>query len=175
MELDGWSRGFQPESPEDPSFSQQLASPSNETSPLSPSPPAPKTSGYSDDSAYDSDSDPSLAQNELLDQFQSFCLTPNPRRYFGKSSGVSLVRSAVSAKSKASNGESPRVDTELRVQRRKDLWGLRPVSIPFFLFRIFLTVIKPSGNAIVCSPPSEPMTSLNQNSLPACSRFTSRT
>jgi hypothetical protein len=140
MELDGWSRGFQTESPEDPSFSQQLAGPSNETSPLSPSLPAPKSSGsYSDDSAYDSDSDPSLAQSELLDQFKSFCLTPNPRRYFGKSSGVSLVRSAVSAKSKASNGESPRVDTELRVQRRKDLWGLRPVSIPFFLFRIFLT------------------------------------
>ena len=140
MELDGWARSFQPESPEDPPFSQMVAGPSHETSPLNPSFPAPKTSGsYSDDSAYDSDSDPSLAQNEFLDQFRNLCVTHNPRRYFGKSSGVSLVRSAVSAKSKASNGESPRVDTEFRVQRRKDLWDLRPVSISFSLFRNFLT------------------------------------
>ena len=130
MELDGWARSFQPESPQDPSVSQKVAGPSNETSPLNPSLPAPKTSGsYSDDSAYDSDSDTSLAHNELLDQFSGLCVTHNPQRYFGKSSGVSLLRSAMSAKSKASNGESPRVDTELRAQRRKALWDLRPVSI----------------------------------------------
>jgi len=132
MELDGWSRSFQPESPEDPSFSQNVAGPSNETSPSNLSLPTPKTSGsYSDDSAYDSDSDPSPAQNEFLDQFKSLCVAPNHRRYFGKSSGVSLVRSAISAKSKASNGDSPRVDTAFRFQRRKDLWDLRPVCISF--------------------------------------------
>jgi hypothetical protein len=131
MELDGWARSFQPESPEDPSFSQKVAGPSNETSPSNPSLPTPKTSGsYSDDSAYDSDSDPSP---EFLDQFKTLCVTPNYIRYFGKSSGMSLVRSAISAKSKASSGESPRVDTEFqfRVQRRKDLWDLRPVRISF--------------------------------------------
>jgi hypothetical protein len=133
MELDGWARSFQPESPEDPSFSHKVAGPSNETSPSNPSLPTPKTSGgYSDDSAYDSDSDPP-PQNEFLDQFKNLCVSPNHRRYFGKSSGVSLVRSAISAKSKASSGESPRVDTEShsRVQRSKDLWDLRPVRISF--------------------------------------------
>jgi hypothetical protein len=133
MELDGWARSFQPESSEDPSVSQKVAGPSNATSPSNPSLPTPKTSGsYSDDSAYDSDSDPSPTQHEFLDQFKDLCVAPNHRRYFGKSSGVSLVRSAISAKTKASNGESPGADTEFRVkERRKDLWDLRPVSISF--------------------------------------------
>src|SRR6266851_5157210 len=137
MELDGWARSFRPESPEDQSFSQKVADSSKDISPLQPSLPTPKIPGsYSDDdSAYDSDSDTSFAQNEILDPFRKLCITPNSNspRYFGKSSGVSLLRSAISAKSKASIGDSPRMDPEARAQRRNDFWNLRPVRIPFLI------------------------------------------
>lgn len=130
MELDGWARSFQPESPEDQSFPQKSADSSKDTSPLPPSLPTPKIPGsYSDDSSYDSDSDTSFAQNELLDPFRKLCITPNSNspRYFGKSSGVSLLRSAISAKSRASIGDSPRLNPEAHAQRRNDFWNLRPV------------------------------------------------
>ncbi|KAH9957115.1 fungal-specific transcription factor domain-containing protein, partial [Russula dissimulans] len=127
MELDSWARNFQPESPASQASTQKLAGSSRDTSPFQLSIPNPKTPGsYSDDSAYDSNSDTSLEQNEVLQQLRKFCITPNPRRYFGKSSGISLLHSAMSAKSKAAPRESPGVDPETRVQRRHDFWNVRP-------------------------------------------------
>ncbi|KAI9511919.1 fungal-specific transcription factor domain-containing protein [Russula earlei] len=126
MELDGWARSFQPESPESQA-SPKVAPSSKDSSPLQPHLPSPKTpGGYSDDSAYDSDTDTSGEQDDVVHHLRKLCLTPNPRRYFGKSSGVSLLRSVMSAKSKATNAESPGVDPETRIHRRHDFWNLRP-------------------------------------------------
>ena len=128
MELDGWARNFQPESPGDPSSPQRNASSSKDTSPLHPSLPTPKVPGsHNDDSEDGSDTD--TTKSDLTLRLQTLCITPNFRRYFGKSSGISFVSSAMSAKSKASNGESPGIDPEWRPQRRYDFWHIRPVSL----------------------------------------------
>lgn len=124
MELDSWARNFQPESPGDPSSPQKAI---NDASPLHPSLPTPQMPGsHNDDSEDGSDTDPT--KSELTTRLQKLCISPNSRRYFGKSSGIYFISSAMSAKSKASNGESPGIDPEWRPQRRYDFWHIRPVS-----------------------------------------------
>ena len=126
MELDGWARSFQPDPTGD--------SP-RDTSPLHTSPTTHKEPrSHSDDSEDSSGTD--TVNSDIRNRLQMFGITRNARRYFGKSSGLSLLRSALSAKSKASNGGSPGVDPERRLQRRHDFWHMRPVcfrlSIIFF-------------------------------------------
>ncbi|KAI0248861.1 hypothetical protein BJV78DRAFT_1363240 [Lactifluus subvellereus] len=126
MELDGWARSFQPESTEDRSLSQQNTSSSKGSSPLRSSLPVSKTPGSdSDDSTCDSDADPTLLQ-DLHDHIKRLSLRPTPRRYFGESSGISLLRTAMTAKSKASSGESPAVHPEKRSVHRDEFWRLHP-------------------------------------------------
>ena len=155
MELEGWARNFQPQTSEDQSASQKVAGSSKDTSPLRPSLRIPNTSGSygSDDSAPESESDMPV-KNEFLAGFDSLCITPNFPRYFGKSSSITLLRSAMSAKTKASNGESP------RIQRRPEFWSLSPVSDQFLVVHFFL--IDLSGNLTVCGLSSENITSLSQ-------------
>lgn len=117
MELDGWARSFQPDPTRD---SPKDASPSH------PSFPSPKEPGDHSDESEDS-SGTDTVNSDLQNRLQMFGITRNARRYFGKSSGVSLLRSAMSAKSKVSNGDSPGVDPERRLQRRHDFWHMRPV------------------------------------------------
>ena len=130
MELDGWARSFQP----DPTGDSPKDVP-----PLDPSLPAHNEPGsHSDDSEDSSGTD--AVNGDLRNQFQMLGITRNARRYFGKSSGISLLRSALSAKSKASNGGSPGIDSERRLQRRHDFWHLRPVCFRLsiiFLFALF--------------------------------------
>jgi len=126
MELDGWARGFQPDPTGD--------SP-NDASPLQPLLTMHKEPGsHSDDSEDSSGTD--TVNSDIRNRLQLLGITQNARRYFGKSSGISLLRSALSAKSKASNGGSPGVDPERRLQRRHAFWHMRPVcfrlSIIFF-------------------------------------------
>lgn len=117
MELDGWARSFQPEPTGDSS---------KNTSPLHPPLPMQKESGsYSDESEDSSGTD--TVNGDIRNRLQMLGITRNARRYFGKSSGISLLRSALSAKSKVSNGDSPGIDPERRLQRRHDFWHIRPV------------------------------------------------
>jgi hypothetical protein len=117
MELDGWARSFQPEPTDDSS---------TDASPLHPSLPTHKEPGsYSDDSEDSSGTD--TVNGDIRNRLQMLSITRNARRYFGKSSGISLLRSALSAKSKVSNGGSPGIDSERRLQRRHDFWHMRPV------------------------------------------------
>lgn len=133
MELDGWARGFQPDLSEDQSASQKTAGSSKNTSPLHPSLATPETPSVetpeSHDDDFESDSDPetSLIQSGFLYHLRNLSISPNARRYFGKSSSLSLLRSAMSVKSKASDG----VDLGRRTQRRDDFWKPRPVSCRF--------------------------------------------
>jgi hypothetical protein len=152
MELEGWARSFQPQTPEDQLASHNVASSSNDASPL---PPSLGTSDSPVSRSRDSvESDSGMcANNEVLPSFRTLCISPP--RYFGKSSGMSLVRSAMSAKPKASDGESP------RKQPRPEFWNL-PVSNRFVVVRISL--IDLSRKLTVCGLPSENITSLNQNS-----------
>ena len=113
MELDSWTRSFQPgptsDSPKD-------------ASPLHPPPKEPGSHG--DDSEDGSDTNIEDGVRNIL---QKLTITPNTRRYFGKSSGVTLMRSALSAKSKISSDGPQGVDPERCLQRRDDFWNLRPV------------------------------------------------
>jgi hypothetical protein len=121
MELDAWARGFQPEqaTTEEQSLIAEGASPSVGRA---PSLPAPETPGsYSDDSEPD-------ATDDLLWSLRRLCIRPNPRRYFGKSSGISLLRTAMTVKPKASGGESMGLEPETHAQRRDEFWRLHPVS-----------------------------------------------
>ena len=153
MELEGWARSFQPQTPEDQSASHKVAGSSKDASPLHSSLRIPNSPGnHSDDSADESDLD-MRANNEFLAGFGTLCITPGSPRYFGKSSGITLLRSIMSTK--APNGESP------RMQRRPEFWNL-PVSDQFVVVRIFL--IDLSLNVTVCGLSSENITSLNQNS-----------
>jgi hypothetical protein len=117
MELDCWARSFQPDPTGDSS---------KDDSPLHPSLSTDKEPGsHSDDSEDSSGTD--TVNDDLRNRLQMLSITRNARRYFGKSSGISLLRSALSAKSKASNGGSPGIDPERRLQRRHDFWHVRPV------------------------------------------------
>jgi hypothetical protein len=140
MELDGWARGFQTESPGDQSPSyQQVAGSSKDASPLHPSLPTHNVPGsYCGESEDSSDSD--TAKGDLQHRLQMLSITPNSRRYFGKSSGLNLVQSALSAKAKASSGESPIIEPKRRLQRRDDFWNMRPVGLRLLivLFSHFL-------------------------------------
>jgi hypothetical protein len=125
MELDGWARSFQPES---------TGNPSKDTpSFLHPSLPTPREPGSHSDDSEDS-SDTHTANRELIDRLSMLSITPNYQRYFGKSSGITLLRSALSAKSKVSDGYSPGIDPERRVQRRPDFWHMRPVCFWLVIF-----------------------------------------
>ena len=117
MELDDWARSFQP----DPSGDS-----SKDPSPLHPPLSTDKEPGsHSDDSEDSSGTD--TVSGDLRNRLQMLGITRSSRRYFGKSSGISLLRSALSAKSKASNGGSPGIDSERLLQRRHDFWHVRPV------------------------------------------------
>lgn len=117
MELDGWARSFQPEATSDSS---------KDASTLHSSLPTPKEpGGHSDDSEDSSDTD--TVNGDLRNRLQMLGFTRNSRIYFGKSSGVSLLRSALSAKSKVSNSGSPGINHEGVLQRRHDFWHIRPV------------------------------------------------
>jgi len=130
MELDGWTRSFQPDPTGDSS---------KDASPLDSSLPAHKEPGSRSDDSEDS-SGTDAVNGDLRNHLQMLGITRNARRYFGKSSGISLLRSALSAKSKASNGDSPGIDSERRLQRRHDFWHVRPVCFDSQLssFRIVL-------------------------------------
>jgi hypothetical protein len=128
MELDGWVRSFQPESTttEEPSLIADSASPSIDESSSYPSPPAPEESeSYSEDS----EADAKDGSDELLGSLRRLCIKPSPRRYFGKSSGIELLRAAITIKSKSSNGESTGLEPETHTQRRPEFWRLHPVSL----------------------------------------------
>jgi len=134
MELDGWVRNFQPKNTttEDQSPIASSASPSVDDPASYPSPPAPEVSeSYSDDS----EADAKYGTDDLLSSLRMLCIRPNPRRYFGKSSGISLLRTAMTVKSNASGGESTGVKHETHTQRRHEFWYLHPVSFyqPFSL------------------------------------------
>jgi len=152
MELEGWARSFQPQTPEDQSASHKVASPSKDASPLHSSLGIPDSPGSRSRDEAESDSG-MRANNEVLANFGTLCIS-SPR-YFGNSSGMSLLRSAMSAKTKASDGESP------RKQRRPEFWNL-PVSNQFVVVRIFL--IDLSRKVTLCGLSSENITSLSQNS-----------
>lgn len=116
MELDGWARSFQPDPTDD----------SSNASPLHSSLSTDKEPGsHSDDSEDSSGTD--TVNGDLRNRLQMLGITRNAQRYSGKSSGISLLRSALSAKSKASDGGSPGIDPERRLQRRHDFWHVRPV------------------------------------------------
>jgi hypothetical protein len=115
MELDGWARSFQPEPTGD----------SSSSSPLHPSLPTEEPGSHSDDSEDSSGTD--TVNGDIRNRLQMLSITRNARRYFGKSSGISLLRSALSAKSKVGNGGSPGIDPERHLQRRHDFWHIRPV------------------------------------------------
>ncbi|KAH9033206.1 fungal-specific transcription factor domain-containing protein [Lactarius deliciosus] len=127
MELDGWARGFHPENV---STEEQSPIANNTNDPPSyPSLPAPETSeSYSDDS----EAEAKYGPDDLLNSLRGLCIKPNPRRYFGKSSGVSLMRTAMTVKSKASSGESTGVEPEIHTQRRHEFWYLHPWELGRF-------------------------------------------
>jgi hypothetical protein len=117
MELDGWARSFQ---------SDPTGDSPKDASPLHPPSTRHKEPGsHSDDSEDSSGTD--AVNSDLRNRLQMLGITRSARRYFGKSSGVSLLRSALAAKSKDSNAGSPGVDPERRPQRRHDFWHMRPV------------------------------------------------
>ena len=124
MELDGWARNFQPEqtTTEDQSHIANHASPPVDEFPSTPAPDEPE--GDSEDS----EADVKDATDQLLGSLRGLCIRPGSRRYFGKSSGISLLRTAITIKSKAANGESPGAEPETQTQRRHDFWCLHPVS-----------------------------------------------
>ncbi|KAH9055007.1 fungal-specific transcription factor domain-containing protein [Lactarius vividus] len=127
MELDGWARGFHPENV---TTEEQSPIANNADDPSSyPSLPAPETSeSYSDDS----EADAKYGTDDLLNSLRRLCIRPNPRRYFGKSSGISLMRTAMTVKSKASTGESTGVESGIHTQRRHEFWYLHPWELSRF-------------------------------------------
>lgn len=148
MELDGWVRSFQPEqtTAEEQSYIANSASPPAAESPSYTSLPAPEESeGYSEDS----EADAKDGADDLLGSLRGLCIRPNPRRYFGKSSGISLLRTAITIKSKTSNEEST-VEPDIHTQRRHDFWCLHPVSFhELFSPHVHLIQLNPlslSGN-----------------------------
>jgi hypothetical protein len=152
MELEGWARNFQPQTPEDHSASHKVAGSSKDTSPLPSSLGIPDSPRSRSRDSVESDSG-SRANTEVLPSFGM--LSISSPRYFGKSSGMTLLRSAMSAKTNASDGESP------RRHRRPEFWNL-PVRNQFIVLRIFL--IDLSRKVTVCGLSSENITSLSQNS-----------
>ena len=126
MELDAWARSFQPENTttEEQSPIANSASSSIDDSASYTSPPAPEES-----ESYSEDSEPETkdAADELLGSLRTLCIKPSPRRYFGKSSGVELLRTAINIKSQSSNGESTGL-AETQTLRRPEFWRLHPVS-----------------------------------------------
>ncbi|KAI9439638.1 fungal-specific transcription factor domain-containing protein, partial [Lactarius indigo] len=124
MELDRWSRGFQP-GDETTEGQSPVANSANDASL-----PTPETfEGYSDDS----EADAKYGTDHLLNSLRRLCIRPNPRRYFGKSSGISLMRTAMTVKSEASSsGEPTGIDPEIRQQRRHEFWYLHPWELGRF-------------------------------------------
>jgi hypothetical protein len=121
MELDGWARSFQPERATTEERSLMAEGSVDNT----PSLPALETPGsYSDDS----EADAKYGSDDLLWSLRRLCIRPNPRRYFGKSSGISLLRTAMTVKPKASGGEFMGLEPEIHAQRRHEFWCLHPVS-----------------------------------------------
>ncbi|KAF8268483.1 fungal-specific transcription factor domain-containing protein [Lactarius quietus] len=122
MELDGWARGFQPDNTTAEEQSSIANSPSVDDSTSYPSPaPPPEAESNSEDS----EADVKESTDDLLGSLRQLCLQPSPRRYFGKSSGIDLLRTAITIKSKSTNGESSGVEPEY-MQRRNDFWNLHP-------------------------------------------------
>ncbi|KAH9025469.1 fungal-specific transcription factor domain-containing protein [Lactarius pseudohatsudake] len=127
MELDGWARGFHPENVSTEEQSP-IANNAND-SPSYSSLPAPETSeSYSDDS----EADAKYVADDLLNSLRGLCIRPNPRRYFGKSSGISLMHTAMTIKSKASSGESTGAEPGIHTQRRHEFWYLHPWELGRF-------------------------------------------
>ncbi len=127
MELDGWSRGFQSETStvkEEQSPRAKSASPPVQDSPH----PFLGALDLSESCTDDSDADVKYGTQDLLHSLSRLSVKPNPRRYFGKSSGISLMRTAMSVKSKAASAESPGAEVGRNTQRRKEFWYLHPVS-----------------------------------------------
>lgn len=124
MELDGWARNFQPENAttEERSLISEGSGPSVDNIPSYPPLPAAETSeSYSDYCEADD-------KDELLLSMRRLCIRPNSRRYYGKSSGLSLIRAAMTIKPKPPGGEFMGLEPEVHVQRRHEFWCLQPVS-----------------------------------------------
>lgn len=121
MDLDGWARSFQPENATTEEQSPS-ASPSVDDTPSYPFLPVPETSeNNSDESEVDSTDD-------IHSGLRRLSIHPNPRRYFGKSSGISLLRRAMTVKPKAPSEESTGFEPKVRPLRRHEFWSLHPVS-----------------------------------------------
>ncbi|KAN0130569.1 Fungal specific transcription factor domain containing protein [Lactarius tabidus] len=131
MELDGWVRSFQPENTttEEPSLIADSGSPSIDESSSYPSPPAPEESeSYSEDS----EADAKNGSDELSGSLRKLSIKPSPRRYFGKSSGINLLRTAMTIKSQSSNGEPTGFEPETQTLRRPEFWRLHPWELSRF-------------------------------------------
>ncbi|KAI0260431.1 fungal-specific transcription factor domain-containing protein [Gloeopeniophorella convolvens] len=127
MDFEGWARNFQTESTEDHQPQQENGSSSTDPPRGPPTMRPPRPSGsYSDDSAYDSDNDPSALQPELAEYLKMACHDSNRPRYFGKSSGITLLRTAMNAKSKASGQGQNTNHREAQFQRRPEFWCRHP-------------------------------------------------
>ncbi|KAI0260429.1 fungal-specific transcription factor domain-containing protein [Gloeopeniophorella convolvens] len=73
------------------------------------------------------DSDGSLPlDSELVTQLRSLSVNPNQRTYFGKSSGATLLRSAMDAKSVAVGSGHWSHDPTAKCQGRPEFWQLHP-------------------------------------------------
>lgn len=164
MELDGWVRSFQPEhtTTEEPSLIVDSASPSIDESSSYPSPPAPEES---ESNSEDSEADVKADSDELLGSLRGLCIKPSPRRYFGKSSGIELLRTAINVKQKSSNGESTGLEPETQTRRRPDFWSLRSVSLHKLFSSHHVHLIEQSlflsGNSTGSHPLGDILISLN--------------
>jgi hypothetical protein len=80
---------------------------------------------------YSSDED-DLAQKKLTDRIKQLAIDPAQQRFFGKSSGVTLIRTAIDLK-KEITGNDHNVKIPHLASKRPEFWNLRSVSLIFFL------------------------------------------
>ncbi|KAI0052327.1 hypothetical protein FA95DRAFT_1553663 [Auriscalpium vulgare] len=138
IDLEGWSRSFRPADAavdDGGEHSKKESSNSSSSDDLAlPTLPPIKSLGRHQMTAFgdplddDSDDDDyNISQAALVRSLRQICINPNPRRFYGKSSGIRLLREALDLKSEVAGTQPLKMrDVLSRGERRPDFWLMHP-------------------------------------------------
>jgi len=98
----------------------------------------------------DDDDDPTLA---LADNLRRMAISPTDFRFFGKSSGPMLLRTAVELKNEYAGRDRDSADPEkpMMETQRKEFWTVKPVRHPTDIQFTFLTYMRLVGTKTECT------------------------
>ncbi|KAI0058762.1 hypothetical protein BV25DRAFT_1196308 [Artomyces pyxidatus] len=130
IDLEPWTRSYKPAEPERSKATNISPDSSSDTSSNThalPGIPALPPGDDSETDDEDTDHEYDLTQAEMVKHLRQICINPNHRRFYGKSSGIRLLREALDLKSEVS-GTVPITmrDALSRGERRPDFWLLHP-------------------------------------------------